>query len=135
MVAGVIVAAGILGFDAIMRLQKWLTIAMIAATLVYIALTLDHLDLGAAGGLPAGGTSAVVGASILVMTGFGVGWVNSAADYSRYLPRTASTRGVVGWPTLGGQPPGGRSWWRTACCCAPRTTSSRRPSRSTRSAR
>ena len=30
LVAGVIVAAGILGFDAIMRLQKWLTIAMIA---------------------------------------------------------------------------------------------------------
>jgi len=105
LVAGVIVAAGILGFDAIMRLQKWLTIAMIAATLVYIALTLDHLDLGAAGALPAGGTSAVVGASILVMTGFGVGWVNSAADYSRYLPRTASTRGVVGWPTLGGSLP------------------------------
>ena len=39
------------------------------------------------------------------MTGFGVGWVNSAADYSRYLPRTASTRGVVGWPTLGGSLP------------------------------
>ena len=104
-VAGVIVAAGILGFDAIMRLQKWLTIAMIAATLVYIALTLDHVDLGAAGGLPAGGASAVVGASILVMTGFGVGWVNSAADYSRYLPRTASPRGVVAWPTLGGSLP------------------------------
>ena len=27
------------------------------------------------------------------MTGFGVGWVNSAADYSRYLPRTSSSRG------------------------------------------
>ena len=32
-VAGVIVAAGILGFDAIMRLQKWLTVAMIVVTL------------------------------------------------------------------------------------------------------
>ena len=104
-VAGVIVAAGILGFDAIMRLQKWLTIAMIAATLVYLALTVDHVDLGAAGALPAGGASAVIGASILVMTGFGVGWVNSAADYSRYLPRTASTRGVVFWPTFGGSLP------------------------------
>ena len=104
-VAGVIVAAGILGFDAIMRLQKWLTIAMIAATLVYLALTVDHVDLGAAGALPAGGASAVIGASILVMTGFGVGWVNSAADYSRYLPRKASTRGVVFWPTFGGSLP------------------------------
>ena len=35
------------------------------------------------------------------MTGFGLGWVNVAADYSRYLPRTASSRGVVGWTTFG----------------------------------
>jgi NCS1 family nucleobase:cation symporter-1 len=104
-VAGVIVAAGILGFDAIMKLQRWLTIAMIVVTVLYIVLTFDHVDPGAAGSLPAGGFSAVVGATILVMTGFGVGWVNSAADYSRYLPRSASTRGVVGWPTLGGSLP------------------------------
>jgi purine-cytosine permease-like protein len=104
-VAAIIVAAGILGFDAIMRLQKWLTVAMIAVTVLYIALTFDHVDLSAAGALEAGSLSALVGATILVMTGFGVGWVNSAADYSRYLPRTASTPGVVGWPTLGGSLP------------------------------
>jgi purine-cytosine permease-like protein len=104
-VAAVIVAAGILGFDAIMRLQKWLTVAMIAVTLLYIVLTFDHVDLSAARDLEAGSLSALVGATILVMTGFGVGWVNSAADYSRYLPRTASTRGVVGWPTFGGSLP------------------------------
>jgi NCS1 family nucleobase:cation symporter-1 len=104
-VAAVIVAAGILGFDAIMRLQKWLTVAMIAVTLLYIVLTLDHVDLGAAGALEAGGPGAVIGATILVMTGFGLGWVNTAADYSRYLPRSASTPGVVGWPTFGGSLP------------------------------
>ena len=97
--------AGILGFDAIMRLQKWLTIAMIAVTLVYIVLTVDHVDLDAARSPPSGSMSAVVGATVLVMTGFGVGWVNSAADYSRYLPRSASTGGVVGWPTFGGSLP------------------------------
>jgi nucleobase:cation symporter-1, NCS1 family len=104
-VAAVIVAAGILGFDAIMRLQKWLTVAMIVVTLLYIALTFDHVSMSAAGDLKAGGVTAVLGATILVMTGFGVGWVNSAADYSRYLPRTASTAGVVGWPTFGGSLP------------------------------
>jgi nucleobase:cation symporter-1, NCS1 family len=104
-VAAVIVAAGILGFDAIMRLQKWLTVALIAVTVVYILLTLDHVDLGAAGALKTGSLSALVGGTILVMTGFGVGWVNSAADYSRYLPRSSSTPGVVGWPTLGGSLP------------------------------
>ena len=104
-VAAVIVAAGILGFDAIMSLQKWLTVAMIAVTLLYIVLTVDHVSMSAAGDLKAGGVSAVLGATVLVMTGFGVGWVNSAADYSRYLPRTASTAGVVGWPTFGGSLP------------------------------
>jgi NCS1 family nucleobase:cation symporter-1 len=104
-IAGVIVAAGILGFEAIMSLQKWLTVAMIVVTLVYIVLTVDQVDLGAAGALKTGSLSAVVGATILVMTGFGVGWVNSAADYSRYLPRSSSTGGVVGWPTLGGSLP------------------------------
>jgi purine-cytosine permease-like protein len=35
------------------------------------------------------------------MTGFGLGWVNAGADYSRYLPRSAPARGVVGWTTFG----------------------------------
>ena len=104
-VAAVIVVAGILGFDAIMRLQKWLTVAMIVVTLAYIVLTFDHVDLDAARALEAGSTSTLIGATILVMTGFGVGWVNSAADYSRYLPRSASTTGVVVWPTVGGSLP------------------------------
>jgi purine-cytosine permease-like protein len=52
--------------------------------------------------LPSGSTAAFIGALVLAMTGYGFGWVNAAADYSRYLPRTASTRGVVGWTTFGG---------------------------------
>jgi purine-cytosine permease-like protein len=44
---------------------------------------------------------AVIGALVFAMTGFGLGWVNSGADYSRYLPRSASSRGVVGWTTFG----------------------------------
>jgi purine-cytosine permease-like protein len=104
-VAGVIVAAGVMGFDAVMRIQKWLTIAMIIVTGVYVALTFDEINLDAARALPDGPTSAVVGATVLVLTGFGVGWVNSAADYSRYLPRTSRSTGVVFWPTFGGSLP------------------------------
>ncbi|HEX6515645.1 MAG TPA: cytosine permease [Nocardioidaceae bacterium] len=104
-VAAIIVAAGILGFDAIMRLQKWLTIFTIVATVIYIGLTVDEIDLSAASGLPGGSATAVVGALIMVVTGFGIGWVNCAADYSRYLPRRSSTAGVVGWPTFGASLP------------------------------
>jgi NCS1 family nucleobase:cation symporter-1 len=104
-VAGVIVLAGVLGFDAIMRIQRWLTIAMIVVTVVYIALTFKHVHMHTVTGLKAGGMTALVGATILVLTGFGLGWVNTAADYSRYLPRNASTGGVVFWPTFGGSLP------------------------------
>src|SRR6202035_5663348 len=33
--------------------------------------------------------------------GFGLGWVNTGADYSRYLPRRTSGGGVVWWTTFG----------------------------------
>ena len=51
--------------------------------------------------LPAGSVEQLIGAVVFLMTGFGLGWVNVAADYSRYLPRNASSRGVVGWTTFG----------------------------------
>ncbi|MFL6139107.1 MAG: purine-cytosine permease family protein [Frankiaceae bacterium] len=101
-VASVIVAAGVLGFDAIMRLQGWITIATAVLTIGYVALTVHHVSWSAVSGLPGGSAQAFIGALIFAMTGFGLGWVNSAADYSRYLPRAASSRGVVGWTTFGG---------------------------------
>jgi nucleobase:cation symporter-1, NCS1 family len=104
-IAAIIVLAGIMGFDLIMRLQKYLTIALIIVTAVYVVLTWDHIHLDTARALPHGPTSAVIGGGVLVMTGFGVGWVNAAADYSRYLPRRSSTAGVVWWPTIGGSLP------------------------------
>ena len=104
-VAAIIVLAGIMGFDLIMRLQKYLTIAMIVITAVYVVLAWDHISLSTARAIPSGSTSATIGAGILVMTGFGIGWVNTGADYSRYLPRDSSTGGVVWWPTLGGSFP------------------------------
>ena len=104
-VALIIVLAGILGFHTIMWLQKYLTIAMILVTAVYVVLTWHHIDLAAARSLPSGSLSATIGAGILVLTGFGVGWVNTGADYSRYLPRSSSTSGVVWWPTIGGSLP------------------------------
>jgi len=43
----------------------------------------------------------VIGAFIFALTGFGLGWVNSASDYSRYLPRRSSGSGVIAWTTFG----------------------------------
>jgi NCS1 family nucleobase:cation symporter-1 len=101
-VAALVVAGGVLGFDAIMRMQTVITWVTGVLTVVYLVLVADHVDWSAVSSLPGGATAAVVGALVLAMTGYGFGWVNAAADYSRYLPRRASTRGVVGWTTFGG---------------------------------
>ena len=100
-VAATVVLAGVLGFNAIMRLQGWITIATAVLTVGYIALTLDHISWSAVSAVPGGSAAAFIGTLIFAMTGFGLGWVNSGADYSRYLPRSASSRGVVGWTTFG----------------------------------
>jgi NCS1 family nucleobase:cation symporter-1 len=101
-VAALIVGAGVAGFDVIMRLQVWITWITAVLTVIYIVLTLPRIDLGAVGNLAAGSPQAVIGALVFVMTGFGLGWVNAAADYSRYLPRSTRGGGVFGWTTFGG---------------------------------
>jgi NCS1 family nucleobase:cation symporter-1 len=101
-VAALVVAGGVLGFDVIMRMQTVITIVTGVLTVVYLALVASEIDWSAVTSAPSGSTAAFVGALIFVMTGYGFGWVNAAADYSRYLPRQSSTRGVVGWTTFGG---------------------------------
>src|SRR3954469_22768516 len=101
-VAALVVAGGVLGFDAILRMQTVITWVTGILTVVYLVLVADHVDWSAVSALPSGSTAAVIGALVLAMTGYGFGWVNAAADYSRYLPRHSSTAGVVGWTTFGG---------------------------------
>lgn len=100
-VAALVVAAGVAGFDAIMRLQRWITVVTGVLTVAYALLVVDDVHLAAVGALPGGAAPAVVGGLVFMMTGFGLGWVNAAADYSRYLPRRTPSAGVVGWTTLG----------------------------------
>ncbi|MBB2901965.1 NCS1 family nucleobase:cation symporter-1 [Kineococcus radiotolerans] len=100
-VVGLIVLGGTLGFRVIMRMQRWITVVTAVLTVLYIVFAAGSIDLDAVTAIPAGSTAAVVGAFTMVMTGFGLGWANAAADYSRYLPRDASSRGVVLWTTLG----------------------------------
>lgn len=100
-VAALTVAAGVLGFDAIMKLQTWITWITGVLTVVYVVLVVGDVHWDAVRALPSGSAQQWVGALVFLMTGFGLGWVNAAADYSRYLPRSSSSRGVVGWTTFG----------------------------------
>jgi purine-cytosine permease-like protein len=78
-----------------------ITIVTGVATVVFIALVADHIHWHTVSGIHTGSAQAVIGALVFVMTGFGLGWVNAAADYSRYLPRRSSSRGVIWWTTFG----------------------------------
>jgi nucleobase:cation symporter-1, NCS1 family len=91
------VAGGVLGFDLIMRMQAVITVVTGVLTVVYIIFVADRIDFGTVAAIPAGSAENMIGALVFLMTGFGLGWVNAAADYSRYLPRGTSGRGVVGW--------------------------------------
>ena len=100
-VAAVIMIAGVIGFDLIMRLQAALTVALAVLTTGYILLTMSHIHWSVISAIPGGSLQSGIGAFIFAITGFGLGWVNSASDYSRYLPRSSSGSGVVAWTTLG----------------------------------
>jgi nucleobase:cation symporter-1, NCS1 family len=100
-VAALVVAAGVLGFDVIMRLQTVITIVTAVLTVVFVVLAAGRIDWGVVSALPGGSIEQIIGALVFLMTGFGLGWVNAAADYSRYLPRNTSSRGVVAWTTIG----------------------------------
>jgi len=99
--AGLTVFGGVLGFHTIMKLQRWLTLATLVLTIGYIALTLHTINWHSVSAIKSGGIQGFVGAMIFGITGIGLGWVNSAADYSRYLPRTTSSRKVIGWTVFG----------------------------------
>lgn len=101
-VAGLIVVASVLGYHTIMRLQSILTWLTGAVTVLYMVITLPRVDLGAVLALPSGPVGNVVGALTMVMTGFGLGWINIAADWSRYQKRTAPNGSIIAWNTIGG---------------------------------
>jgi nucleobase:cation symporter-1, NCS1 family len=101
-VAVLIVSASVAGYHVIMRLQAVLTWVTGAVSIVYMAMTVDEIDWSTVSAIPSGSTQAVIGALVMVMTGFGLGWINIAADWSRYQRRDASNLGIVFWNTFGG---------------------------------
>ena len=96
-----VVGGGVFGFAVIMRMQVIITIVTGVLTVVYIILVWNQIDFGKVGAMPSGNVQHLIGGLVFMMTGFGLGWVQASADYSRYLPRTSSSRGVVGWTTFG----------------------------------
>ena len=101
-VAALIVVASVLGYHTIMKLQSVLTWITGAITILYVLLTFSHIDFDAILAVPNGTPQQVIGALVMVMTGFGLGWINIAADWSRYQKRETSDGAIIWWNTFGG---------------------------------
>src|SRR6266508_3410897 len=94
--------ASLLGHATIVKLMTWFTWAFGAMTVVFFAFQLGEVNWDRVTALP-GGTfmAGFVGGMSVVAAGLGIGWINAAADYSRYLPHRSSSGGIVGWTVLG----------------------------------
>lgn len=98
----VVVTAGVYGFRLVTRFQTVVTIASILMTIAYIALTIGNVQWSALVSLGEVSLAGLIGATVVAAAAFGLGWTNSGADYSRYLPRSSSSRAIVRWTTFAG---------------------------------
>jgi nucleobase:cation symporter-1, NCS1 family len=95
------IGGGVGGFNLVMRMQAWITVVTGICTVIFLALVADKIHWQHVSAIHGGSAQDLIGGLVFMMTGFGLGWVNCAADYSRYLPRRASGGGIIGWTTFG----------------------------------
>ncbi|MFD7440624.1 cytosine permease [Streptomyces sp. NPDC059909] len=89
-----------LGINALRVCSKWSTYLFGGFSVLVLAHLAATTDWSAVLGKPAGSTALMI-AGIGTLAAGGISWVPSGPDFTRYLPRTASSRAVVG-STVGG---------------------------------
>ncbi|RPF45248.1 purine-cytosine permease-like protein [Streptomyces sp. Ag109_G2-6] len=89
-----------LGIKALRVCSTWSTYLFGAFSVLVLGYLLFTTDWSAVLGKPAGSTAMMI-AGIGTIAAGGISWVPSGPDFTRYLPRTASAKGVVG-ATIGG---------------------------------
>lgn len=104
-IAAIGVIISLLGHATILTVQKVFTYLFGALTVVFIALEWGQIDWHKVANLPSGSFAGLIGGISIIMAGLGIGYVNGGADYTRYLPKNASGRGIVGWTTFGASLP------------------------------
>lgn len=101
-----VVACGYWGHATLVWLQRAATWVFGLLTIVIIAFIVPQTNWGKLLSQPAGPwDTGVVTAFVLIMAGTGIGWINSGADYARYLPHKSSGRAITLWTVLGGTLP------------------------------
>lgn len=89
-----------LGINALRRCSTWSTYLFGAFSVLVLVYLIAGTDWSAVFARPAGSTAMMI-AGIGTIAAGGISWVPSGPDFTRYLPRTASGKGLVS-ATVGG---------------------------------
>ncbi|OEJ41189.1 allantoin permease [Streptomyces agglomeratus] len=89
-----------LGINALRRCSTWSTYLFGAFSVLVLVYLIAGTDWSAVFAKPAGSTAMMI-AGIGTIAAGGISWVPSGPDFTRYLPRTASSKGLVS-ATVGG---------------------------------
>jgi NCS1 family nucleobase:cation symporter-1 len=91
------------GHAAMLKVLKWLAFPFVALFIIMAIITAGKVNLHIT---PHGaGWGGLMVALALIMSAGGLGWTENANDYSRYLPRNSSKRGIILAVALGGAIP------------------------------
>jgi purine-cytosine permease-like protein len=104
-IAAIGVIISLLGHATILSIQKLFTYVFGVLTVVFIVLEWGQIHWHKVANLPSGSFAGLIGGISIIMAGLGIGYVNGGADYTRYLPKNSSGRGIVWWTTLGASLP------------------------------
>ncbi len=97
-----VVTIGLLGHATLVWIQRAATFVFGILTLLIILFLIAHTNWSAILTAPAlSWSSGVVATLSIIAAGTGIGWVNTGADYTRYLPHTSHNRAIIGWTVLG----------------------------------
>ena len=109
-VALLVVGLGLLGHATLVLIQRAATWLFGILTLIIAIFLVTRTNWATILAMrPGPWDSGVLAMLSIIAAGTGIGWVNAGADYTRYLPRSSSSRSIV--------------WWRSRFFA----TSSRRP--------
>ncbi|MFF9623933.1 purine-cytosine permease family protein [Streptomyces griseosporeus] len=102
LIAALTLAISVYGHALIVRLYLPITLVLAAVFAVAAVFVVDHADPGQAPAAPLTGTDlwATVLAGVTLIASGPLSYTTSA-DFSRYLPRTASAKAITGWTALG----------------------------------
>jgi nucleobase:cation symporter-1, NCS1 family len=100
------VSISLLGHATIVQVQRWFTVAFGLLTVAFIGIEMGKVEWHKVAVLPQGRlVGGLLGGLSVIMAGTGLTWTTAAADYTRYLPRAASSARVVWWTVFGASLP------------------------------